>query len=743
MDKGAGGLQPPMCMHTKRTSILHACKYPTMGLASLLQAIMEASSSNGPYKPRRGSSAWSLPGDGVEAPPGKRRCCNISTFWVTCLLTTVVCLTCTITIATISVVNGRALGYGLLIENAERQFEALYLSTQAALEEADYWMRYFEEWCRITAVAITPETLEPQMKAIAFPWMTINAERVGGTCAELLDTWGTGNYWMCASRLYYNGTQSLFWEYTNGTTMYKWKVDSQGNLLKHVDTWSVDPSLAVADPDAWRLYKDGEVRWRAPWMWEESRPDGTNLVFTEIGQRRALLVRGTQFTLSLWMQDVDWSPMLTRILNRHGDLSAEDSAAFLFSESGDLIASSCAKDRIVAKGTMKLTHATNSTCRVIRETYKWLVASSRTAQDKFFSDGTIDRTTYVVGMRRITTARGDPTPYYLAQSYPYNRVDLPVRQNVYIIIGTSLVLVLVVVGVASLLTKFLIARPLQLLSRDMYQCVTLDVTSTDHSTMSTSILEIFWISQSFLNMKHTLKAVTRLVPMEVVQQSLRTGKAITVSMAPTEASVMFMDIVGFTSLTETVDTKLLVNGITAFFSELSDIIVRHRGVVDKYIGDCIMSFWNTPESVDYHELLACAAAVKCNEAMQNFIFEGLELKARTGMEAGHVYAGMFGSPYRMNYTVVGDVVNVASRLEGLNKEFGTMMLIGSSMYKGVRDYVNARQMQPFKALPLKGKKEKLVVHELLSMNSQYQGRIRGLLRDEPQGVGSPHSFCTI
>ena len=87
-------------------------------------------------------SSGSFSHNGILEVPNESMRCTMTTFWVTCLLTTVVSLTCTIPIATIGVVKGRSLGYGLLIENAERQFEMMYLNTQAALEEADVWMRY-------------------------------------------------------------------------------------------------------------------------------------------------------------------------------------------------------------------------------------------------------------------------------------------------------------------------------------------------------------------------------------------------------------------------------------------------------------------------------------------------------------------------------------------------------------------------------------------------------------------------
>ena len=186
--------------------------------------------------------------------------------------------------------------------------------------------RYFEQWFRFTTLAVNPETIEPLLKTITLPYLSINAKRVGGTCVEFVDTWGSGNYWICASRLEFDGNQSLFWEYTNGSAMYKWEVDIHGSFLRQVDQWGVDPAMA----DPWRIWQDGEVRWRDPWVWEEGRPDGSTLVFTELGQRRAMVLGGTRVTLSLWMQDIDWSKMLSQMMVGNHELSLVDGAAFLF-----------------------------------------------------------------------------------------------------------------------------------------------------------------------------------------------------------------------------------------------------------------------------------------------------------------------------------------------------------------------------------------------------------------------------
>ena len=140
---------------------------------------------------------------------------------------------------------------------------------------------------------------------------------------------------------------------------------------------------------------------------------------------------------------------------------------------------------------------------------------------------------------------------------------------------------------------------------------------------------------------------------QVVKHSLAHGSPIELSMTPTQATIFFLDIESFTRLTETTHTRYLVDNLTLFFERLSNIIVQHRGFIDKYIGDSIMAIWNTPDRLLDHEFQACRAALECLEAAKTPHPGMLLLRARVGMETGPVYAGIFGSLHRMNYTVVG------------------------------------------------------------------------------------------
>lgn len=182
-----------------------------------------------------------------------------------------------------------------------------------------------------------------------------------------------------------------------------------------------------------------------------------------------------------------------------------------------------------------------------------------------------------------------------------------------------------------------------------------------------------------------------------------------------EATILFSDIAGFTEIAEKMDPEDVAGLLTRYFGEMTAIILRHKGTLDKFIGDAIMAFWGAPTDDADHALNACRAAAKMQERLTSLREElkadGLpEIKVRIGINSGVVIAGNMGSPDLFDYTVLGDPVNLASRLEGANKQFGTSILIGGSVYEKVARQAEAR---PLGRISVKGKTEDVEVYELL------------------------------
>ena len=175
----------------------------------------------------------------------------------------------------------------------------------------------------------------------------------------------------------------------------------------------------------------------------------------------------------------------------------------------------------------------------------------------------------------------------------------------------------------------------------------------------------------------------RFVPEKVASSLLAGGGSIPVQQ--TEATILFCDIEGFTQLTETLGPVKIVDVLNAFFSAMVDILEQHGGVVTQFQGDAILATFNVPVTDANHASNAIQTAQQMLNCVASNEFEGESLNIRIGINTGSVVAGAIGAKGRLNYTVHGDAVNLAARLEALNKEYGSRLLISESSASQARD----------------------------------------------------------
>ncbi|MFQ3573032.1 MAG: adenylate/guanylate cyclase domain-containing protein, partial [Thermodesulfovibrionales bacterium] len=181
-------------------------------------------------------------------------------------------------------------------------------------------------------------------------------------------------------------------------------------------------------------------------------------------------------------------------------------------------------------------------------------------------------------------------------------------------------------------------------------------------------------------------------------------------------TVFFADISGFTSISEVLpveQTALMLNTVLNAFTE---IIIKNNGVIDKYIGDCVMAFWGSPYSTGSDEVFACSSAVQCIEALEEinrgFKEKGIpQISMRIGINAGDAITGNLGSDRLFDYTVIGDTVNIASRLEGVNKEFHTKIIVSDEVFKNTADRFLARRLG---LISVKGKERPILIYEIIN-----------------------------
>jgi adenylate cyclase len=259
-----------------------------------------------------------------------------------------------------------------------------------------------------------------------------------------------------------------------------------------------------------------------------------------------------------------------------------------------------------------------------------------------------------------------------------------------------------------------ILRPLALISQDMSRIQHLDIDETvKHSSF---FYEIDMIGSSLGSMKHGLKAFSKFVPVSLVKELIASGAGAELGGEKRRLTIMFSDIEGFTTISESMPTEALLPHISEYLDNLTTIILEQGGTVDKYIGDAIMCFWNAPTPVADQEQRACRTALLCRKRLDllNARWEKAgkpPLRTRFGINTGEVSVGNMGSRERMNYTVLGDAANLASRLEGINKYYGTAVIVGEQTH----DVVAARFVsRPIDIVAVKGKARGVRIFELLA-----------------------------
>jgi adenylate cyclase len=220
------------------------------------------------------------------------------------------------------------------------------------------------------------------------------------------------------------------------------------------------------------------------------------------------------------------------------------------------------------------------------------------------------------------------------------------------------------------------------------------------------------------------QAFSRYVSKEVAAQVL--AEAPGLSGERREVSILFSDLRGFTTLSEGMEPERVAATLNEYFDAMTAAIFRYRGMINDFVGDAVMAIFGAPLADREHPLHAARAALAMSEALEalnaRWKKQGLPLlRMGIGIHTGDVFAGNVGGRARMKYTIIGDAVNVASRVEGLNKELSTTILITEATRRALGDRAESRDCGPRE---VKGRTELVQVHELLAVD-QAGGRVSG------------------
>jgi adenylate cyclase len=206
---------------------------------------------------------------------------------------------------------------------------------------------------------------------------------------------------------------------------------------------------------------------------------------------------------------------------------------------------------------------------------------------------------------------------------------------------------------------------------------------------------------------HIRKALKGYVSEQVMHHVMQHPEGLELGGILTNATVLFSDIAGYSKISENMTPKELFGTLNEYFTLIGDVIMAQEGMINKYIGDAVMAVWNTPVGHPDHCALACRAALDMKR-----IVDGMpDINARIGLNSGPLAAGNLGHAQRMEYAVIGDTVNLASRLEGANKPFGTDIMISESTKQGINGQFLLR---PLDRIRVVGRENPVQVFELLA-----------------------------
>jgi adenylate cyclase len=209
------------------------------------------------------------------------------------------------------------------------------------------------------------------------------------------------------------------------------------------------------------------------------------------------------------------------------------------------------------------------------------------------------------------------------------------------------------------------------------------------------------------------------VPKELVQRVIDNSISTELGGIREEITVVFTDVRDFTTIAESAEPDSLMHQTSRYFSVLTEAFLAEDGTIDKFIGDAVMVFWNAPNPQPDHVERACravlAARSACEKLNSQFESEGLKpFFTRFGIHVGEAIVGNLGSTERMNYTALGNTVNLAARLEGLNKQFGTVILVSEGVYRRAQ---HCFQFRAFESVIAKGMTKETRVFELVGAST--------------------------
>lgn len=303
------------------------------------------------------------------------------------------------------------------------------------------------------------------------------------------------------------------------------------------------------------------------------------------------------------------------------------------------------------------------------------------------------------------------------------------RQYQYTLWGACALLALLMMPLAYWMAHR-IRRPLSRLEGDMRKVRQFDLESTP--PIHSRVIEINRMVEQLESMRSGLRSFQKYVPAELVRRLVARGVDAELGGTQQEMTFFMSDVEGFTTLSERLAPDELVHHLGEYLTAVSGRLLGAGATVDQYIGDAVLAFWNAPEPAADHPQRACDAALAVQEAVAqlNLAWEAqgrrVAFRTRIGINTGEAIVGNIGSNDRMSYTVIGDEVNLVSRLEATNKFYGTSILLSEHTQQRVRAQFVTRLVDQLVAY---GKSRPIRVYELLGRQGAVAPELLAVVAD--------------
>jgi len=291
----------------------------------------------------------------------------------------------------------------------------------------------------------------------------------------------------------------------------------------------------------------------------------------------------------------------------------------------------------------------------------------------------------------------------------FGSIEQSLRQS-WALAASALIVSLIV---ATFLAKR-VSTPLQILTQEVARIGRFEMDSV--RLPDSLIQEIRVLSESIGRMRDSLKSFSKYVPVHIVRDLVQAGGEASLGGGKRVITVLFCDIEGFTGYSEKVSCEKAVETLTGYLEILGEAIHRNDGVIDKFLGDGLMALFNAPAPLAPHARSACLSAVEAQQRLLEKAKQGWTLKVRIGLHTNEALVGNVGTPERFSYTAIGDGVNLCSRLEGLNKIYGTRIIASSDTAKAAGD--EEFVWRKLDRVAVVGRVEPLEIHELVGLRTE-------------------------